>query len=509
MSATIRFDVADTIGAVPPRLYGVFVEHMGRSVHGGIHDPADPSADERGFRTDVLALARELGATVVRYPGGNFVSGYRWEDGVGPVDERPVRLEVAWRGIEPNTVGLHEFADWAQDAGLEIVEAVNLGTRGPAEAAELLEYANHPAGTELSDRRRANGREEPFAIRTWCLGNEMDGPWQIGHKTAEEYGRIAAETARLMRFIDPGLELVAAGSSSHDMATFGAWERTVLRLTDGLVDHLSVHAYVEEEGDLTSFLASGAALDRYLDDVIAILDEVGATGPGGRPVGISVDEWNVWSTTRWNEVDKHAVLGGEWRIQPVIEDEYTVVDGVVVGGLLIALLRHVDRVSMANLAQLVNVIAPIRCEPGLPAWRQPTYFPFQAASALARGTALRPTVEAGSIQTARYGAVDRVDAVATVDDEGVTVLLINRDAERALPVAVEIAGASLALSSARVLAAPEGGGIRSTNGPGSEPVHLVDLPGATAERDASGTALPLELPALSWAIVRLVTEAPV
>ena len=224
--AHLRVHADESVAVVSDRVFGSFVEHMGRAVYTGIFEPGHPTADSRGFRADVLELVRELGATVIRYPGGNFVSGFRWEDSVGP--DRPVRLDVAWHSVETNLVGLHEFAGWADTAGVEIMQAVNLGTRGIADAAALLEYSNHPGGTALSDQRRANGRTDPFGIRVWCLGNEMDGPWQIGHKTADEYGRLAAETARVMKWVDPGVELVVAGSSNADMPTFGSWERTVL-----------------------------------------------------------------------------------------------------------------------------------------------------------------------------------------------------------------------------------------------------------------------------------------
>ncbi len=265
----------------------------------------------------MLELVRELGVTVVRYPGGNFVSGYRWEDGVGPRSERPVRLDAAWHQTETNQVGLHEFATWAAQAGVEVMQAVNLGTRGIEAAGDLLEYSNHPGGTALSDRRRANGAEEPFGITLWCLGNEMDGPWQIGHKTADEYGRLAAETARYMRFLDHRVELVVAGSSNMEMPTFGEWERTVLRHTADQADHISVHAYYEEsDGDVASFLASAAGLDRYLDTVAGIIDEVREELGLTKQIGISVDEWNVWYQRDWNDNHKDAVLSGDWPVAP-------------------------------------------------------------------------------------------------------------------------------------------------------------------------------------------------
>ena len=496
-------DTSAVVAAVPRRLFGTFVEHMGRGVYEGIYEPGHPTADSRGFRADVLALVRELGATIVRYPGGNFVSGYKWEDGVGPVDARPVRLDAAWHSVESNRIGLHEFADWARDAGLELMEAVNLGTRGVSEAAELLEYANHPGGTELSDRRRDNGRQEPFGIRVWCLGNEMDGPWQIGHKTAEEYGRLAAESARLMRFIDPAIELVVAGSSNMARPTFGEWERTVLRHTAGLVDHISVHAYYEETGgDVDSFLASAVGLDRYLDAVAAIIDDATAGLGLERPIGISVDEWNVWYQSRWNETEKDAVLTGGWPEAPrLIEDEYSVTDAVVVGSLLISLLRHSDRVSMANLAQQDNVIAPIRCEPGGPAWRQATFFPFQLTAELARGSVVSTLVESPTIETARYGSVDSIQAVATAADDGsVTVLVVNRDTSAPAELDLEVPGAWASVA-AQTLTVPNGGDRHTTNTADAQPVAPAPL---TASLD--GGLVRVVAPALSWSILTLTPE---
>jgi alpha-N-arabinofuranosidase len=383
--------------------------------------------------------------------------------------------------------------------------AFNLGTRGLAEAADLHEYANHPGGTELSDRRRANGAAEPFGFRIWCLGNEMDGPWQIGHKTADEYGRLAAETARFLRMSEESLELVVAGSSALDMPTFGAWERTVLRHTTGLVDHVSVHAYYEElDGDGASFLASGVALDRYLDTVAAIVDEVGATRPDGRPVGIAVDEWNVWYLSRWNSADQAAHRAAGWHEAPrLLEDDYSVTDAVVVGSLLISLLRHADRVSVANLAQLVNAIAPIRCEPGGPAWRQATFFPFALTAALARGRVVPVEVGAPSVPTARYGSVPVVDAVATVADDGtVAVFAVNRSLTDAVSLDA-VLGASVSLVSASGVWAPDGGDRLSVNTAGREWVSPRPSEDARSAVADAGTRLSATLPPVSWSVFTL------
>lgn len=506
MGIQIEGDVSDVIGPVPRRLFGSFVEHMGRAVYTGIHEPGHSTSDDRGFRGDVLELVRELGPTVVRYPGGNFVSAHRWEDGVGPVDERPVRLDPAWHSVEPNRFGLHEFAGWAEAAGVEVMYAVNLGTRGIQEAADVLEYCNHPGGTALSERRRANGADRPFGFRLWCLGNEMDGPWQVGHKTADEYGRLAAETARLMRMIDPGVELVVAGSSNMDMPTFGYWERTVLDHTAALVDHISLHAYYQEhDGDVDSYLASAAGLDTYIRATAGIIDEVLAKAGLDKKIGISVDEWNVWDQRHWNEVEQHELIAGGWREHPkIIEDDYSVTDAVVVGSLLGSLLRNVDRVTMANQAQLVNVIAPIRTEPGGPAWRQTTFHPFSLTSALAKGSSLRFTVEGGTVHTGQHGRVDTVDAAATLDETGRCALfLTNRATASPSEVRVRIRGARLAPGGSWAIAAQDGNTRHTTNSADAEPVRPVPLRAVAADHDPEGTIITATLPPLSWTALRL------
>ena len=508
MGIQIEADVSETIGPVPRRLFGSFAEHMGRSVYTGLFEPGHSTADDRGFRGDVLALVRELGPSVVRYPGGNFVSAYRWEDGVGPVENRPVRLDPAWHIVEPNRFGLHEFAAWAEAADVEVMYAVNLGTRGIQEAADVLEYCNPPGGTELSERRRANGADRPFGFRLWCLGNEMDGPWQVGHKTADEYGRLAAETARLMRMIDPDVELVVAGSSSSDMPTFGYWERTVLEHTAALVDHLSLHAYYQEhDGDVASYLASASGLDGFIRTTAGIIDEVLGKAGLDKKIGISVDEWNVWDQRRWNEVEQHDLIGGGWREHPrIIEDDYTVTDAVVVGSLLSSLLRNVDRVTMANQAQLVNVIAPIRTEPGGPAWRQSTFHPFSLVSALAKGNSLRLTVEGDTVHTGLHGRVDIVDAAATFDEDGHgAVFLTNRSTVSATEVRLRVRGARLAIEETWIVAVPDGHDRHLTNSATAEPVRPVPLPGVTAEHDPEGTIITATLPPLSWTALRLAT----
>ncbi|MFB6723373.1 alpha-N-arabinofuranosidase [Kribbella sp. NPDC056345] len=418
-------DPAFVVGAVDRRLFGSFVEHMGRCVYTGIYEPGHQAADPDGFREDVLDLVRELGVTAVRYPGGNFVSNYDWEDGVGPKDQRPRKLDLAWRAIEPNQFGTDEFMAWAGKAGVEPVWAVNLGTRGIKEAVELLSYTNLPAGTELPDRRVANGHEAPYGIKVWCLGNEMDGPWQIGHKTAEEYARLAEEAASAMRRVDPDLEFVACGSSNSGMPTFGEWERVVLERTYDLVDHISLHAYYEPRDDSASFLAAAEDMDRMISSVIATADHVKALKRSSKEITLSFDEWNVW-----RQSDFPGELGlGIREVGPLIEDTYTVDDAVVVGSLLITLLRHADRVKIACLAQLVNVIGPIRTEPGGRAWRQTIFHPFALTAKYAGPTVLQTAISDGpEIDTTSFGRVPALWSTATYDEQTgeIAIFVVNR-----------------------------------------------------------------------------------
>ena len=429
INARLTIDPHFAVGPVNRRLFGSFVEHLGRCVYDGIYEPGHETADENGFRGDVAELVRELGVSAVRYPGGNFVSGYRWEDGVGRRDERPRRLELAWHSTETNQIGLDEFATWMKLIDAELMYAVNLGTRGVLEALDVLEYANIPAGTALSDMRVANGYADPHNVRMWCLGNEMDGPWQLGHSTAYEYGQLASKTASAMRQIDPGLELVVCGSSGAQMPTFGEWERVVLEATYDDVDYISCHAYYEPLGDdYGSFLASAVNMDRFIEEVAATADHVKALKRSDKTMHISFDEWNVWYMTRYNEVDKITDIA-DWPVAPrLLEDAYSVMDAVVFGNLLISLIRHADRVTAASLAQLVNVIAPIMTEPGGPSWRQTTFFPFSITSRLARGVALELKLESPTYDTKQYGAASLVDAVATHDPEtgDIAVFVVNR-----------------------------------------------------------------------------------
>ena len=493
--ARLTVDPDFTVGEVDPRLFGNFVEHLGRCVYTGIHEPGHPSADADGFRGDVEDLVRELGVTLVRYPGGNFVSGYRWEDGVGPVGDRPARLDGAWKTTEPNTVGTDEFCAWARRMGVEPLMAVNLGTRGVEAAAALVEYCNHPGGSSWSDLRIANGHPEPHAVKYWCLGNEMDGPWQIGHKTAHEYGRLAAEAGKAMRLVDPTIELVACGSSGRLMPTFGEWESTVLDHAFDVVDHISLHSYTTPgpDADVASFLASGVEFDEFIDGVVATADAVAAKRHSDKRIGLSFDEWNVWHRYDGDED------GGWSRAPRLLEVVYDAQDAVVVGGMLISLLRHADRVKIGCLAQLVNVIAPIMTDPGGAAWRQTIFHPIAATSRHGRGTVLDTRVSSDTVPTAKYGEVTAVDAVAVRGaDDAVTVFAVNRGQADAHTLSVDLGRFPQLRTATVTLLATEDRAATNT----------ADAPGAVVPRELDAQPLTegrfeLELPPVSWAMVRL------
>jgi alpha-N-arabinofuranosidase len=502
--ARLVVDPAFTVAEVDRRLFGSFVEHMGRCVYTGVFEPDHPSATPEGFRGDVLELTRELGVSVVRYPGGNFVSSYRWEDGVGPVDERPVRLDLAWRGVEPNAMGLNEFMQWARLADVEPMMAVNLGTRGVQEALDLLEYCNHPEGTYWSDLRRSHGVKEPHDIRLWCLGNELDGPWQMGQKTATEYGRLAAETAKAMRMVDPDIQLVAVGSSNSGMPQFGSWEAEVLRHTYEHVDYISLHDYYEQhDDDVASFLASSADMDRFIGSVVATADHVGATLRSRKRLKLSFDEWNVWYQARF--VGQQQL---DWQFaRPLIEDDYSELDAVVVGSLLVTLLRHADRVGVACQAQLANVIGLVRTEPGGPAWRQAIFHPFALTSARARGQVLRVEPRGPVVPTARHGDVPAVDAVATYDEEAGTCTLfaVNRDPENPVDLEADLRGLTARHPG---LAVAEHLYLRA----GDPAVNTAAEPDRVRPRRGDGAPLTdgrlaLRLPPGSWTVLSLSSPA--
>ena len=434
--AKIIIDRDFTVSKVDPRIYGSFIEHLGRAVYGGIYQPGNPKSDDQGFRTDTLELVKELQIPVVRYPGGNFVSGYRWEDGVGPKEQRPRRLDLAWHVVETNQFGLNEFADWAKKADSDVMMAINLGTRGVQEAMDILEYCNMDTDTYWANLRREHGYHKPHNIKLWCLGNEMDGPWQIGHKTAEEYGRLANETANVMKYMDPSIEVVLCGSSSSGIPTFPQWEATVLEHCYENVDYLSMHNYyADHDNDSATFLANNVEMDWFISQVASTCDFIKSKKRSKKTMYLSFDEWNVWFHS--NEQDAKIPWWVEAPHQ--LEDVYDFRDAMLVGSLMITLLRHADRVKIACLAQLVNVIAPIMTSDNS-VWRQTTYFPFCYTSRYGHGTVLQTLVDCPTYENKRHGTVPYVDSVCIFNEEEneLVVFAVNKDLEEDMTVTLEL-----------------------------------------------------------------------
>ena len=491
-----------TIGRIDPRIYGSFIEHLGRAVYGGIYEPDHPTADENGFRKDVIDLVRKLDVPVTRYPGGNFVSGFNWEDSVGPRDQRPKRLDLAWFTTETNEVGLHEFVDWAKKANTEVMYAVNLGSRGPDAARNVVEYANHKGGSYWSDLRIRNGAKDPFGIKLWCLGNEMDGPWQMGQKTAVEYGRTAREAGKMMKWVDPSIELVACGSSGLDMPTFGEWEYQMLTECYDQIDYVSLHRYYGNRTNNTpDFLARNMDLDDFIKTVVSICDAVGGTKHSKKKINLSFDEWNVWYHS--NEQDKEIWKREKWGpALPLLEDVYNFEDALLVGAMLITFLKNADRVKVACMAQLVNVIAPIMTRNGGGAWAQTIYWPLMHASKYGRGTALRPVIDSPTYDCSDYEKVPLVDGTATVADDGsVTIFAVNRDFSEGIELACDLrAFGDMQVVEHIVLHHDDVKAINTEE----KPDNVAPAQGKGGVMD--GGKLSVVLPSLSWNVIRLAKK---
>ena len=437
MNAKIIANKNFVVSTIDKRIYGSFIEHLGRAVYGGIYEPSHTNADDCGFRKDVIELVKKLNVPIVRYPGGNFVSGYNWQDGIGDKSKRPHKLELAWKTIETNEVGIDEFQEWTKRANSNIIMAVNLGTGTPEEAKNLIEYCNSETDTHYANIRRQNGFEKPFAIKTWCLGNEMDGPWQIGFKTADEYGRLANETAKLMKWVDPSIELVLCGSSGYNMPTFGEWELKVLEHTYDNVDYISLHQYYgNRDNNTPDFLGRSVHMDAFIKSVASLSDAVKAKKHSNKTVNLSFDEWNVW----YHSSDKNA---HEWEIAPpILEDIYTFEDALLVGSMLITLQNNCDRVKIACLAQLVNVIAPIMTENNGRAWVQTIFYPYMYASNYGRGTTLKSIVDCESYTTSDGFTVPYIETsiINNEDKKEIIVFAVNKSLERDISLDIELQG---------------------------------------------------------------------
>lgn len=426
------------IGEIDPRLYGSFLEHMGRVIYTGIYEPDNDNSDEEGYRKDVLEKVREMNVTTVRYPGGNFVSSYHWEDGVGPKEERPRKLELAWKAIETNEFGTDEFVRWASKAGVDPIFTVNLGTRGIEDAVHYLEYCNFPKGTKYSDLRRKHGIEEPYGIKTWCLGNEMDGQWQIGHKTAEEYGRLAAETGKVMKIVDPDIELIVCGSSLSSMDTYPEWDMTVLEETYDVTDYLALHQYYAGQDKGTkNFLAQTLDMEEYIRTIRAAAQVVKQKRRSKKDMKFSVDEWGVWAVpgnSVNNEIDNRP-----WEVAPAISEQiYTLEDALLFAGMQMVMLRNADVIKIACQSLLTNVSACIMTEKNGGLWLQTIYYTFYYFAKYAKGVVLN-TVSDGPVYSCDdFDAVPCVDNIMVWNEDEIVLFAVNRDEEKRLEVKLQI-----------------------------------------------------------------------
>ncbi len=435
MTTTIHLHTHHQIDQVDPRVFGGFLEHLGRAVYEGVYSPSSVHADADGWRKDVMAALERLRFTAMRYPGGNFVSGYHWMDGVGPRDLRPVVRDLAWSSLEPNQVGTNEFIDLSRKMHWTPMMAVNLGTGTPEEARNLVEYCNIDCGSKFSDLRCDHGWEQPHNVRLWCLGNEMDGPWQIGHVPAEHYAVKAQQAARMMKMCDPNIEVVACGSSAPNMATYLHWDRAVLEHCRDDIEFLSLHRYVgNEANDTPDYLAVTNSIDEQIEDTYALCKFVYRSQRQKKLIKLSFDEWNVWYKAR-----TQAHLDGRGKIAPaLLEEVYNMEDAVVVAGFLNSFIRHADSVKIANLAQIVNVIAPILTR-GDEMLLQSIFYPIEMIAKRRTGTALQIGVEGPSYTSKSYGEVNYVDTSAILNGSEVSVFATNRSLEEPMVVRVNVA----------------------------------------------------------------------
>lgn len=490
-TARIVLDTDRVISEISPLLFGGFAEHMGRCVYEGIYDPASPLADEDGLRSDVRAALEEVGYTTIRYPGGNFVSGYRWMDGIGPKESRPRRREMAWNSLETNQFGTDEFMKFCRKIGAEPMLATNLGTAGIQEAADLVEYCNAPTGTYFADLRAKNGHPEPYNVKYWCLGNEMDGPWQIGHLEARDYGLKALRTAKLMRQQSPGVKLVACGSSNTKMPTYPEWDRIVMEETYEHVDYLSLHYYAtNHENDALDYLASAVQFENHVDTLAGTLRYVKSKLRSKREVYLSWDEWNVWY--------KDTSFDGKWQEAPHLSEEvYNLEDALVVAQWLSVFLRRADVLKIACIAQIVNTISPLHTTRDQ-LLKHTTFYPLVTFAQNARGNALLALVQSPMYTTTSYDQQPLLDVSASFDPESGkgAVFIVNRSQTESLET--EIAWQNGAPEVVEAVWQLSGSDLKAVNTL-EHPDNIITRPVPTVP--VEGGKVKLVLPPLSFTAV--------
>jgi alpha-N-arabinofuranosidase len=491
MDARLSLNTEACVGSIDRRIFGGFLEHLGRAVYGGVYDPGSPLSDARGFRSDVIEALARLHMPIVRYPGGNYVSAYDWKHTVGPKSERPRRPDYAWQSIETNQFGIGEFIEWCHALASAPMLAVNLGTEGAREAGELVEYCNLPGGTTWSDRRIAHGQREPFGVELWGLGNEVDGPWQAGHVSADVYARRAFQASFLMKQMDPRIQTVAAGSSGRGMPSYLEWDRVVLETCWNTIDFISAHRYSDNsQDDPDWYLAEGVEIDRILADYAGAIDYVRGRLRSNKRVHLAFDEWNVWYRARGDEHTR-----GGWREAPaLLEESYNLEDALVCAQYLTAFLRRADLVKVACIAQIVNVIAPVMTRPdGL--LLQTIYHPLALFSKHAQGLALTPRLVSPTLTAGARGEVPVLDAAASFDPAtgSVSAFLVNRS--RRSPLSVEVRLDDRVFERDIVCSLLGGGDLKAEN-TWAEPARVSPRAGRV-ERSEHGVVVEVPAPGLA------------
>ncbi|HKW98934.1 MAG TPA: alpha-L-arabinofuranosidase C-terminal domain-containing protein [Bryobacteraceae bacterium] len=487
----VRVEAGEVIARVNPMIFGQFIEHLGRCIYGGIYEEGSPLSDGRGFRKDVLAAVKRLRPPVLRWPGGNFVSSYHWEDGVGPKDQRPRRFDTAWFAVEPNHFGTNEFIEYCRAIESEPYITVNLGTGTIEEAANWVEYCNGTTDTAYANLRRKHGYAQPHRVKYWGLGNEIYGTWQAGHKSAEDYAKVALEAAKMMKWVDPSIQLVACGASDP------RWNETVLDSLGAIVDYISVHFYTGSD-DYYDVLASVKRVDdllRLADSAIEIsMSRLRGHEPRGVEfplrkgrVEIAFDEWNIWYRRR---------DGRNREVTSKLEEPYNLRDALWTASMLHLFQRWGDKVTMANLAQMVNVIAPIHTsEKGL--YLEPNFFPLELYRAHSGDRVVHTWSEGPGYDSRTNGRTEYLDICPTLADGRLSIGVVNRHKDRALAAQFDIAGVKLARR----------GNVFTINGPSPDAVNSFEQPNQVAitsrEFADFGPQFTFEFPAHSVTVLEI------
>lgn len=477
--ARIKVDTERSISDIDPKIYGNFIEHLGRCIDGGIFQEGSRLSDANGFRKDVFDAARKMGVSILRWPGGNFSSNYHWKDGIGPRDQRPPRLEMAWGTVESNRFGTHEFLQYSEMMGTQPYVCANLGTGSWEEAQQWVEYCNSAEDTAMTRLRKQNGRQQPWKVTYWGLGNEMDGPWQMGHRSAEDYGKFALEAAKLMKWTDPAIKLIAAGSSNFGPGSdWTGWNRTVLEYLKRHADYLSLHLYVgNRDNNYDEFVASSLELDDRIKTAEGTIRAALSGEPRDRRIYIAWDEWNVWYRAR----------GNSERGRRILEERYNLEDALVVATFLNSFVNHAHIVKIANLAQLVNVIAPIFTN-DTAMFLQTIYYPLQLFAANSKGKALDLFVDSPKYASRRFGDVPYLDASAAYDNGTLVLNVVNRSRDQALTVEIEAEDKQFAGSAAIVEV--NGPDIKAENDFGSAKVGTTERSAAAQGNRFTQTFAP-------------------